>query len=317
MTEQHFKRILKRYENGTATAEEIADVEAFFEAMHASGEPARTFKLDLGLKNKLYAGIAQHTTAKSKSKFRWTWGIAASLIVLLGVSLFTLFNYTDTFSGAFQMQEDALTIHTQAGEQKRIVLADGSTVILNENSALNYPQTFQDSTRMVSLEGQAFFEVTKNPEHPFIVKSGGLSTKVLGTSFNIIERDTIIEVMVSTGLVNVTSASEGVYLKPNQKVTYTQKTATLTKATVNAELNNLWWKGEVVLEQVQIQELAVALEHIYQIPFQITDARVADMYLYSLRLRQDEPLDDLITRINFINEVHLIKHDHMIDITTH
>ncbi|WP_299781597.1 FecR family protein [uncultured Formosa sp.] len=306
MNEKNFKRILKKYENGVASEKDIEIIDAFFDAMHTAGEDPKTFKHNLALKNKIYKKIEQ----KKHTKINWNWKIAASIVALIGFSLFNLINNQEFFNSHTQN-----LIESHLGEQTQVHLPDGSTVILNGKSSLQYPNAFKDSIRLVKLKGQAFFNVTKNPNQPFVIQSGSITTKVLGTSFNIIENDTTVQVVVSTGLVNVSSQLASVYLKPNQKVIYNRTSHQLKKTNVNAELINLWWKGEVVLKQIKIQELATELEKLYGLPFIIKDDAVKKMYLYSLRLSRDEPLQELIARINFINEIHLINHNTMIEIT--
>ena len=71
------------------------------------------------------------------------------------------------------------------GETFKVVLSDGTEVLLNSDSRLSYPTVFKGKERVVSLEGEAYFNVTKNTEHPFIVKSGNVQVRVLGTEFNV------------------------------------------------------------------------------------------------------------------------------------
>ena len=74
------------------------------------------------------------------------------------------------------------------GETFKVVLSDGTEVLLNSDSRLSYPTVFKGKERVVSLEGEAYFNVTKNTEHPFIVKSGNVQVRVLGTEFNMCSR---------------------------------------------------------------------------------------------------------------------------------
>ncbi|QDO95160.1 FecR family protein [Formosa sediminum] len=311
MTEKEFKRILKKYETGIASQEDIKLIDAFFEAMNKTGDSPKEFKYNLALKNRIHQNIEKKKQPKRFSRI----GIAASIIILLSFSLFFMLK-SDLFSTNKSEYLIANIIKTTpSGTQESVQLPDGTMVILNANSTLEYPKVFNDSIRFVKLKGQAFFNVTKNPDQPFVIKTQTVSTRVLGTSFNVTTLDSIVEVIVNTGLVNVSSQTNSVLVKPNQKVTYNNNTNTLSKTAVNAELNTLWWKEEVVLEQVKILELAKALEQVYKIPFVITNKNIEQMYFYSLRIRKDESLDDLISRINFINEVKLIKHNSMIEIT--
>ncbi|WP_432670348.1 FecR family protein [Flavobacterium sp. SM2513] len=309
MKENDFKEILKKHEEGTASHEEIKLVENFFELMEHNGEGEIEYKKDLALKNRMYKAIEK----KRKPKSTWSYNRAASILLMVSIGLASLialnlvnFNATKNIS--------QMTKKTRGDEQTKIYLPDGSLVILNGNSTVEYPQEFTDSVRFVKLKGQAFFEVTKNPEKPFIIQTGNIATKVLGTSFSITQIESTVEVIVNTGLVNVSSLTESVNLEPNQKVTYSDKAKTLRKHTGNAEITKLWWKDEVVLEKIQWKELATTLQEIYKIPFVFKDEDSKKGYLYSFKLRKDEPLDSLITRVNFINETKLIKQKNSVKI---
>lgn len=105
------------------------------------------------------------------------------------------------------------------GETFKVVLSDGTEVLLNSDSRLSYPTVFKGKERVVSLEGEAYFNVTKNTEHPFIVKSGNVQVRVLGTEFNMCSytpdnvRVTLIEGKVA---VSDTCSLQTVEMKPGQ-----------------------------------------------------------------------------------------------------
>lgn len=311
MNENKFKAILKKYENGIASKKEVDIVECFFDEMQVKAGYTLDVKQNLALKNRIYQTVEK----KKKNKQIWYWPVAASVLLLISFGYYSSINNNE-FLKIFDTEEiSQIKNTTNKGEQSKVTLPDGSLVILNGESYISYPKTFNDTIRAVTLKGQAFFDVVKNPKKPFVIQSGNISTKVLGTSFNIIELDSDVEVIVNTGLVNVVSQSESVYLNPNQKVTYKSTSDKLYKTDTNAEINNLWWKGDVVLTKIKIQDLASELQEIYGIPFIFKDDKLKNVYLYSFRLTKDESLDELIYRINFINEVKLIKKENMIEIT--
>jgi transmembrane sensor len=130
----------------------------------------------------------------------------------------------------------------QTGERMLVKLSDGSSVILAPGSKLRYPTPFQGTTRSVSLEGEAFFEVSKDAKHPFFVTSGNLVTRVVGTSFTIKAYNGTKEyrVIVNTGKVLVThKVNSGkqvstLYVKPitvvpNQQIVYNVAQKSLIK----------------------------------------------------------------------------------------
>lgn len=125
------------------------------------------------------------------------------------------------------------------GQRTKITLSDSSVVYLGAGSRLRYPEKFAAEKREIALYGEAFFEVTKNPQRPFIIKTGEVSTKVLGTSFKIEAfKDKALQVEVATGKVRVDRIRLGkiqslAILLPGQRVVYFHDTAKTEKVELN------------------------------------------------------------------------------------
>jgi ferric-dicitrate binding protein FerR (iron transport regulator) len=111
----------------------------------------------------------------------------------------------------------------QHGSRTRTILPDGSTVFLNAGSSIFYDKHFNGTLREVTLLGEAFFDVVKNPDRPFIVHAGGINIRVLGTSFNVrsYPDEKIFETTLIHGLVQISKANDAkhrtFFLHPNQK----------------------------------------------------------------------------------------------------
>lgn len=145
------------------------------------------------------------------------YNIAASLALLVLAAFLTL-GYI-----RYRSSDDPARLTTTClGGIKKVILSDGTLVWLKGKSKLTYPSSFPGHTRNVALDGEALFEVAKDPQHPFIVASGNLTTTVLGTSFNIKSVNENIEVVVLTGRVALSSTDkkQGVLVLPNEKVVY-------------------------------------------------------------------------------------------------
>jgi transmembrane sensor len=123
------------------------------------------------------------------------------------------------------------TIITQNGSRTRSLLADGTTVWLNAGSKLYYENDFNGATREVRLEGEAFFDVVKQPNRPFIVHTSGIDIHVLGTAFNVksYPEDKNVETTLYRGLVQVLrqedAAGKAIQLRPNQKLILSKQAA--------------------------------------------------------------------------------------------
>jgi ferric-dicitrate binding protein FerR (iron transport regulator) len=177
----------------------------------------------------LLAKIRQSTGAsQSRVVPLWStaWKIAASLLLLLATA-YGIWQYAAKDTYAENIQVKTSTPHAI----EKIMLADGTIVWLKPGSKLTYPEKFGDSTRVVSLQGEALFEVTKDPAHPFLIHCGDITTSVLGTSFNIKSNAEHTEVFVLTGKVSVSSTktNENVELLPRESAVYAHATRQLQK----------------------------------------------------------------------------------------
>jgi len=198
----------------------------------------------------------------------YTWiGIAASLIILLSISLIT---YRHVLGDRSYM-----SIETFAGQHKQVILPDGTKVWLNGHSSLNYRNDFErQDTRSVELKGEAFFEVVKNPARPFIITTGKTITRVLGTSFDIKqEKEGSIKVTVVTGKVSFHSE-----YNPKQKLLLLpgdagiiSKEGYVGKFRYNDQ-NFLYWKDkQLVFTNAPFTEVIKTLEEAYDVNFQLKD----------------------------------------------
>lgn len=167
---------------------------------------------------------------------------------------------------------------TKSGEKKSIMLSDGTKVKMNANTSLQFPATFEKGQRVVVLEGEAFFEVTKDSKRPFIIQTGDITTTVLGTSFNITAyaKSDKIEVSVLTGKVKVENLiktdrgiSDVVYLNPNRKATYMKGQDQLIVSSFETEETLGWKDGIIFFKKARESEVVEKLTAWYGVSFSI------------------------------------------------
>ena len=167
-------------------------------------------------------------------------------------------------------------------------LPDGSVIALNSNSKLIFPKQFKGDTREVIIEGEAFFDVTPNPEKPFIINAGNAQVKVVGTSFNVSaypENETI-EVVVKTGKVQVISKNadelsteKQVYLIPGEKGTLVNNSS-IPEKSENTDPNYLAWKThDFIFDEVPLKEVFKCLEKTYHINIEVLEPELNDLKL--------------------------------------
>ncbi|MCH5718063.1 FecR family protein [Niabella hibiscisoli] len=164
--------------------------------------------------------ITDENAAKPKGRFRKiVWAVAAVLVLAMG-STAVYMHLTE--SNPADHSKNILT--TKKGSKSSLVLPDGTKVQLNSDTRLSYNQSFGKQLREVTLEGEAFFEVAKDANHPFIVHTKTMNIKVLGTVFNVRAYDnekntqtTLLEGSVEVTL-NKRNERNLVVLKPHEKI---------------------------------------------------------------------------------------------------
>lgn len=190
---------------------------------------------------KAWAKVKRSTEERKTLPLYKTKSIAAIALIFIVGSMLAYF-----ISVKISVKPVMVEVNNQAMQTDTIILADGTTVWLNRNSKLFYPEKFNRKTREVKLEGEAFFEVAKNPDKPFKVETNYSTATVLGTSFNIQADSLQTEVCVATGKINVRSAytNGDVILFPDDKAIATR--VNLVKSQITNP-NYLSWKTGVFL----------------------------------------------------------------------
>jgi len=151
-------------------------------------------------------------------------------------------------------------------------------VWLNAGSRLFYPTSFKNKTREVTLFGEAYFEVSKNPEMPFIVKTSTMDIKVLGTIFNVsaYTEDNVVQTVLKEGSVSIRRKDAGFFendivIKPNQMATFNKTTSDTKIYEVDAEYYTLWTKGLISFEEIDFKRIIQKIERFYNIKVDFSD----------------------------------------------
>jgi ferric-dicitrate binding protein FerR (iron transport regulator) len=165
------------------------------------------------------------------------------------------------------------TLITPRGGEYTLVLSDGTEVILNSGSTLKYPVVFNDNTREVNLEGEAFFKVAKSQTTPFIVKTNDENVTVYGTVFNVsaysnenMVKTTLVEGSVGVSLNN--KAEPSVKIKPGQQHSYDKSTGNTETKEVNTEQFIAWTKGMFVFENEPIENILKVMARWYNFDYE-------------------------------------------------
>jgi ferric-dicitrate binding protein FerR (iron transport regulator) len=203
----------------------------------------------------------QITEKLPRNKRRWL-GYAAGMLLLLtaGAMTYLLFKPSATIPIAYK----ELTV--PAGQRMQLKLADGSMIWLQGGSKLRYPASFTGSTRELFLEGEAYFDVTHRDKQPFLVHTGSVITKVLGTAFNIQAYNKQLTVAVVNGKVSVAEgkAALGVIVA-NQFLEYHPENKQVILRDTIAGNMVAWTKGELILDNVTMEDAAITISRWYNV----------------------------------------------------
>lgn len=188
--------------------------------------------------------------------------VAAAIVGVLATAALIWFNEQ-------RQPVEWVNTYNPKGIRSAIVLPDGSKVWLAADSRLKYPRHFAGQQRNLSLEGEAFFEVKRNPQKPFIVQLTNGSVQVRGTSFNIrsYAAEQQVTTSVATGLVAFIPAgartTDTLLLTPNKKSVYQKKNGITKVIETDAQADRSWIDGTLRFEALTLEEISVILERYY------------------------------------------------------
>lgn len=166
------------------------------------------------------------------------------------------------------MEEIYNAVDVPRGERFHLTLADGTRVWLNSESRLVYPVRFVGKERVVELEGQAYFEVSKDAAHPFIVRGGEVETRVLGTAFDMsLYPDEGDRVVLVEGMVRVAAYGHEAVLHPDQQAVADAAGQQIAVETVDARALTMWKDGILLLDNQNFEEMLGKLSRWYGITF--------------------------------------------------
>jgi ferric-dicitrate binding protein FerR (iron transport regulator) len=246
MNQYEFDKLLEKYLAGDTTLEEENLIRQWSDRVLDGNSGAIPPEEQETIKKRIWKRLRTNVMT-SRPFIGWAnWaklGIAASVVAALIGTLYVYntSSFLSRLSGEVTEARGAVEVINTSDKPQKVILKDGSTVVLKQHSSISYPEPFGIKNRTVFLKGEAFFQVKKDSSNPFIVHAGELVTQVLGTSFTVksYEACETIEVVVATGSVSVYEKQEkslrnrnGIILTPNQKITFDKKSQKITAGLV-------------------------------------------------------------------------------------
>jgi transmembrane sensor len=243
-----------------------------------------------------------------KKTYSWL-RIAASITLVVGLCG-SIYYYLNA--------NNEIIYQSAFGESKNVTLPDGSVVKLNANSTLKTSKDWSGTdTREVWLDGEAFFTVTKKPSRgdaKFIVHAKQVDVEVLGTEFNVSDRDTNTDVTLNSGKIKLevhkANNTETIMMKPGEQVSYSSNSLIISKKEVKAETISAWTNNRWMLESTSLNEIANKIEHTFGLEVIIKDSLLAQERMTGVIVTNN--LDEVLEGISTIYSLKVKKEKNQI-----
>lgn len=274
------KEIIEKYLAYQCSEAEQMLVEAWYKSFE--NNPDGISHLSVSEQDKLSSQVRENIERQIRpinlqAPPRWIWyasGLAAMLLVVIGLSF-----YFDTDSPTKLSRisseiplSDWAKYENSSAKVLKVSLPDGSMVWLQPKTLLSYNQSDR-VYRQVNLRGEAFFEVKRDESRPFLIYSGRMTTKVLGTSFNVkaFPETDKFEVSVVTGKVSVTNESEReVFIMPKQQVILETKTGNLTVNEIPKNKTHYWELASLSFDNTPMESVINSIEQNYNVSIDLS-----------------------------------------------
>lgn len=170
-----------------------------------------------------------------------------------------------------------IMVEIPRGGEYNLKLSDGTSVWLNSESKITYPNRFSDGERKVIIEGEAYFDVVKNEEQPFIVDVRGIEIYVTGTEFNVSAYDSRVETTLISGGVRVTADGNEAVLTPGMQAVYTESGGGISVREVDTSIYTAWKDGIFRFRSLELSEIVKRLGRWYDVEFRFEDPKIGNL----------------------------------------
>lgn len=277
--DEHIKLLNKFLEDSCNTAEKkelnsmLDNPNQFDEWMSEQWDTASD-EIDPRVEKKIFEVISQKKKQRKIFHFAHFWKIAAILLLICTMGLsFWIYDRADLY----KEDNNQWIVNVEKGQKANMVLPDGTKVWINSDSKIIYSSGFNKHNRDINLEGEAYFEVAKNENTPFVVHTPQMSIKALGTSFNVkaYKDDADASTTLVTGKVRVNTPVQSQLLIPNQRLIYDKNQK---KVSVDYEPDiesfSAWRDNQLVFNQQDFKSITKVLERHYNIRFVFEDRQL-------------------------------------------
>ncbi|MCD0488976.1 FecR domain-containing protein [Pedobacter sp. MC2016-14] len=326
MDQEKLQQLFQEYADKTCTAEEHAAFMAIVASQEAKAELDQLMEREWK-QNPNTPMFSQHKASQlfdqimSSAEQKGTdvkvrklnsyssWAVWAAASILLGLFVFFYYN-----SGSNIKQKQSVALQSKAvakaklnkvtaDEHRKIKLPDGSTVVLNNNSTLEFPEDFVGGRREVILKGEGYFDIKHNPDKPFVVYAGKIKTTVLGTAFNINaygdKQDVVVTVTRGKVMVQDESKTIGIIV-PDQQIVYNKIQMKSLVMPVMAKKSIAWQERDLFFDEVTMEEAAGELSRYFNVKISFANEASKECRFTGTFLR-GEGLEEILKVITSFN----------------
>lgn len=283
------EELLVRYCEGKVSEEEAAYVKRWMKVSDENRRMAQrinrlclaadTLELEESLDVAQAFKKVQNYNIVRRLRLAGRWMQKAAAVLLIPVLALYLVQLYDQRHEEVQLVE----VHTRPGMSSSLTLPDGTLVYLNSSSSLTYPASFNGSTRSVSLKGEAYFEVSKDPDRRFIVSTPhDTHVEVLGTHFNLEAYEesnhvmaTLLEGKISFAY-RIKGKGKNIILNPGNKVIYDAGTNRVQLLRTTGMSETGWTQGKIILENTPLEESLRLLSKHFNTDFTISNPKLKE-----------------------------------------
>lgn len=285
--------LLDKYLHGTCTDQERELVEQWYQSFEKTPDIDTIFP---EVKNEDYSESIfkkirsqiqedEHITTEPQKRpliRNLYWYMAASIVLGIGLSFLLKKNRSTAEKQNELAQLTTQWLENTTAKIQLRQLPDGSKVWLNPGTRISYTQNYGQSVREINLEGEAFFDVVRNKTKPFIIRTGKMTTEVLGTSFNVQAKTDSkqFEVSVVTGTVSVSGPKGKEIIKAKQQVRFDLASGKLNqlKRTSSAPYQ-MWEPVTINFDWVTVNEVTNRLEEMFAVQVEFENQKMRDCFL--------------------------------------
>ncbi len=248
---------------------ESAENEKTFEELRKTYTVSGKLNIDFAT-DEIKALVKVHQQINTRKNIRMVWRAAAAIIILILATQIIL-----------QTNSTANWQEITASQNRTIYLTDSSKVILAENASLKFPETFKGNEREVQLTGKGYFEITKNVEKPFLIKTKHSHIEVLGTKFLVdASQPNIEKVIVDEGRVALKAGlfmTKKVLLTQNEIGVWNRENNELSKQITHEQNSNSWLSGRLTFSNLPLSEVLKTIENHFNTKIALADENFGDI----------------------------------------